>query len=91
MGITKRLMMEAEELHYTALSVLCEAGTLKECAWHGGSYLEGSGDLLDAYKLGSSQLKSGEISGYSQKELTDKIKELGELWWPDSCPYCEKM
>jgi hypothetical protein len=91
MGVTKRLMMEAQDLHYTALSVLCEAGTLKECPWHEGSYTEGSGDLLDAYKLASAQLKAGEISGWDQRELTDKIKELGEMWWPNSCEFCEKM
>lgn len=91
MGVTKRLIMEAQELHYTALSILCEAGTLKECPWHEGSYMDGSGDLLDAYKLASHQLKEGDISGWSQQELTDKIKELGELWRPDSCQFCEKM
>lgn len=91
MGQTKRLMEEQQQLQYVALCVMCEAGTLVECEWHEGTYLDGGGDVMDAYKRAAHQLKSGEISGYSQREVTDKIQELDTLWWPDSCPHCAKM
>ena len=83
MGVMKRFMMETQVLEQIALAVLCTADVIKECPYHEGSYIEsgGSGDLVPAYKIALAQIRDGEIElpdGFTSRDLTDKIKELGE-------------
>jgi hypothetical protein len=95
MGAMKELMMETQQLGQTALAILCAADVIKECPYHDGSYTEsgGSGDLVLAYRIAHAQIRDGEIEipgDFAPRDLTDKIKELGEMYWPDTCGYCDK-
>jgi hypothetical protein len=91
MGATKRLLMEREELWEAAREILCAADVIKECPYHGGTYIEsgGSGDLTYAYRIANARITAGEME-FDRRELTDAIKEQGEMYWPDSCPSCDK-
>lgn len=91
MGRSKELLMEREELRQAALEILCAADVIEECPWHSGTYTEsgGSGDLTYAYKIANARISAGEL-GFDRRALTDAIKEQGEMYWPDTCPHCDK-
>lgn len=90
MGSAKRQMEEVEALENLARSIAIEAGVIDECEHHDGSYSVGCEEIDEAYKLGSTRLKSGELQGFeSQRELTDTIKAVvGEIHL-DSCAECD--
>ena len=95
MGMTKRLLEANDELNQIAMGVLCAADVVKECYRHSGTYVEsgGSGDLEPAYRIAMARIRDEEISlpdGFRPRDLTDKIKQLGEMYWPDECPACAK-
>lgn len=91
MGAMKELMLEQESLRWAAREILCAADVIKECPRHGGSYTEsgGSGDLTNAYRIANARISSGELN-WDRRELTDAIKEQGEMYWPDTCEYCDR-
>lgn len=97
MGAMKELMLETQELDALARAVLCDADWIKECEWHEGEYLESGGsggDLTDVYKLANAKITSGEITlpgDFTRRDLTDKIKEMSEMYWPDECVLCAKF
>lgn len=93
MGGTKRYMEDLEQLHHCAMTALLAVGAVKECEWHDGEYLAGNEDLDAAYRYANSKVTSGDMSlpdGFSRRQLTDKIKELGESYWQDECGACAK-
>jgi hypothetical protein len=94
MGATKQLMMETEELQQIAVGVLCDAGVLKACEWHGDVYGAGTDDLQPAYRIANARVTAGEIElpgDFTRHDLTDAIKHQGEMYWNDSCPRCDKL
>jgi hypothetical protein len=91
MSAMKELMIENEELRQTALAILCEADVLEECPYHCGTYTDCSvtGNLTLAYQIANAKITAGEID-CERRVLTDAIQEQGELYWPATCPGCEK-
>jgi hypothetical protein len=91
MGIAKRAMEEDEDKRQVALNIAIQAGVLKECEFHPGTYIEGDEEIESAYKLANSSYSNGEYRGMfkSRVDLTDAIKDVvsdnaGE------CYSCEK-
>jgi hypothetical protein len=92
MGMSKRWMMEQEEMRFAARAILCEADVLKECEWHTDCFMDNSitGDLTQAYKIANHGISAGVID-YDRRGLTDAIKEQGELYWPNECERCNRL
>ena len=90
MGGSKRLMEEMESKHNAARAIAIAAGVIDECEHHEGSYSVGGEDIEEAYKIGNSMLKSGELQGFeSQRELTDAIRAVVDEIGLDECAECE--
>ena len=94
MGMAKRLLEEQEDQEAWAVRFLCEAGVLKECENHDGTYFDGGADLEDAYRLFYSRVTSGQIvleKGETRREYTDALKSAyDDNSYADGCPTCEK-
>lgn len=93
MSGSKRLLEGREYLEALAIQILIAADVIRTCDVHGDHYEGGgSGDLEPAYRIANAKITAGEIAlpdGYGRRDLTDKIKELGEMWWPEECPRCQ--
>ena len=84
----KRVLEEQDFLRRMAIVVLRNAGVMKECEFHDEVYLEGSGELEDAYKLANSRITKGDIAlpaGTTRRDFTDLIKEV----YADECAAAE--
>ncbi len=94
MSVAKRTLEDREARYAEALHLLLEVGALKECENHPGTYMDGSGDLVAAYKLANSRITAGAMevpSGGSRKDVTDMIEAVyGDNSGLSVCPSCEK-
>lgn len=73
-----------------ALGITIEAGVLKRCKEHDGSYFQGNQCIDTAYKLGNAQFISGNFKGTfeSTRELTDMITRVVTEHSGPSCSIC---
>jgi hypothetical protein len=76
-----------------AIAIALETALLQTCPIHDDSIFPGpSDDLERAYKLASARFKAGDKDltrlFSSQKELTDRIKEVVEIRDGDVCGSC---
>lgn len=94
MGIAKRTLEDQHTRYEEALQLLLEVGALKECEIHIGTYMDGSGDRVAAYKLANSRITAGAVevpSGGSRKDVTDLIDAVyNDNSGLSHCPSCEK-
>lgn len=73
-----------------ALGIVIEAGVLKQCKEHNGSYFRGNEGIEKAYKLGNAKFTAGELKGTfeSRREMTDKIKDVIDQHNFGMCDIC---
>ena len=95
MGMSKRLLEESEELEAIAMGVLIEADVIRSCELNEDCYMEsgGRGDLTEAYRIANAKVSVGDISlpgDCTRRDMTDKIKKLGDSYWPETCARCAK-
>ena len=78
----------SDDLHQTALGIAVEAGAIKECEYHSGTYLSCDDQEANkkAYAIGTN--KVGKL-GFERKELMDAIKSAIDDAG-DECYSCEK-
>ena len=84
--------IDVAALRQSALSVLVQAGTLRECEHHKGSYIQGTCDLAAAYTVANAEFTKGTFGPMSSEfrnGLIDAIKKAyGENMFFDRCEKC---
>lgn len=73
-----------------ALGITTEAGVLRRCKFHDGSYFQGNQGMEKAYNLGNAQFIAGEFKGTfeSTREMTDMINKVITEHQGPSCSIC---
>lgn len=90
MGKANELSIQEQEKWFDALNIAIQAGVIKRCSIHEDSTFLGNNDIEQAYKLGSSRFKKGELNLFKhQHEVTDTIKSVVEEHTLEECPYGE--
>ncbi len=91
MGRQKDELAKLEDLYNLAHSIAVEAGAIKECEYHPGTFLtqyDTDAETM-AYEIANNKIESGEIS-CRREELINAIRsaisDAGE-----ECYSCEKM
>lgn len=71
-----RMTKEGWAKYFAALRIAVEAGVLKRCEEHDGTYFPGNEAIENAYKLGNAEFTAGKLNGTfeSRQEMTDVIK-----------------
>jgi len=95
MGMMKHIMEENEEKRFIARGIAEEAGAIKECEYHPGTFIDqyDSQALETAYKIANKRFTGKTDDSVSlfktRRELTDTIKEVVEETG-DYCYSCKK-
>lgn len=90
MSGSKDVLDACEEIRATARNVMCLAGVLERCEYH-GNYFDTWADIEGAYRLGNKlvSLRKIDLRGHTRRDLTDAIKhELTENSTLGGCPRC---
>jgi len=92
MSQAKRLMDEMEDKRLAAEDIALEAGAVRICEFHAGSFLTNEHDRERPYQRGNIRLKNGEFKGVfdSPTEMAECVKSviddaMNECAFPD-CP-----
>lgn len=88
MGMMKHKMEENDMLYGLASNILERVGVIKSCEIHEDRYIVDESKLVDAYKLGNSEITKGNID-CDRKKLMDAIKDAYESF-PEECFGCAK-
>ncbi len=92
MGSAKNHAMEIEDKMSAATEIAIRVGLLRRCEQH-EYVVVGTGDHVDAYKLGNHLITTNDplVESFhgDRKELTDTILEITK--WYGTCPGCEKL
>lgn len=75
-NLNRGMTEEGWAKYSAALTIAINAGVLKECQEHQGSYFPGDEDIEKAYTLGKAQFTAGKLKGtfQSTQEITEIIK-----------------
>lgn len=91
MSIIKRYMEDQEARYQQGLDLCLQAGAIKECDNHPGTYFEGGEPVEAAYRLAARQVTSGTVGG-TQREVTDAVRTAyDDNAALDCCQECEEV
>jgi ea8.5-like protein len=92
MSLVKRQMEQNENKQAVALGIAIEAGVLGSCAIHEDTTIDGSGEVEDAYELGSTKFADGSLKDVfdSEDEMKEYIKAVVEENADAECGQCSK-
>lgn len=92
MGGAKREFEEWEEKQAIGLSLLLQAGCIRQCRIH-DTYQDAGVGLEAAYRKGNSKISNGEFAGVfsDRKEMTDAVLCAFNENAMDRCYACERL